>query len=125
MTVSDASASEGTSLTFTVTLDKAVPGGLTVTPSYTDGTATAGSDYIANTAVLTFTGTASETQTFTVATQADGAVENNETFTVGLGVSGTSFSVTATDTGTGTIQDNDVRPTVVLHGPAPVQKRRV
>ena len=121
VTVNDASASEGTSLTFTVTLDKAVPGGLTVTPSYTDGTATAGSDYTANTAALTFTGTASETQTFTVATQADGAVENNETFTVGLGVSGTSFSVTATDTGTGTIQDHDVRPTVVLHGPAPVQ----
>ena len=121
VTVSDASASEGTSLTFTVTLDKAVPGGLTVTPSYTDGTATEGSDYTANTAALAFTGTAGETQTFTVATQADGAVENNETFTVGLGVSGTSFSVTATDTGTGTIQDNDVRPTVVLNGPATLQ----
>ena len=49
LALADASASEGDSLTFTVTLDDAVPGGLTVTPSFTDVTATAGTDYTRNT----------------------------------------------------------------------------
>ena len=107
VSVSDASATEGSSLTFTVTLDQAVSGGLTVTPSFTDGTAVEGSDYTANTTALSFSGSANETQTFTVSTTADAVVEGDETFTVGLSVSATGLSVTATDTGTGTIRDND------------------
>ena len=107
VTVADASASEGDSLTFTVTLGQAVAGGLKVTPSFTDVTATEGTDYTENTAALTFTGTAGETQSFTVATTEDTDVEPNETFTVGLSVSGTSATVTATDTATGTITDDD------------------
>ena len=103
MTIEDASANEGDAITFTVTLDKAVAGGLTVTPSFTDGTATEGTDYTANTAALSFAGTAGETQTFTVATTKDPDVEDVETFTVSLSVSGTSATVTATDTATGTI----------------------
>ena len=106
VTVNNASASEGASMTFTVTLSAAVQGGLTVTPSYTDGTA-ASTDYTANTTALNFTGTAGETKTFTVATVEDAVVEANETFTVGLTVSNTSISVTATDTGTGTINNDD------------------
>ena len=47
ITINDASASEGESMTFTITLNKAIAGGLTVTPSYTDGTATEGTDYTA------------------------------------------------------------------------------
>ena len=107
VSVNDASATEGGSLTFTVTLGQAVDGGFTVTPSFTDGTATQGSDYTANTAALSFSGTAGETQTFTVATTQDAVLEGDETFTVGLSVSGTGLSVTASDTGTGTIRDND------------------
>ena len=107
VTVADASAAEGDSITFTVTLDKAVSGGLTVTPSFTDGTATEGTDYTENTAALTFTGTQGETQTFTVATTEDTEDEYDETFTVGLTVSGTSETVTATDTAIGTITDDD------------------
>ena len=107
VTIDDASANEGDAITFTVTLDKAVGGGLTVTPSFTDGTATKGTDYTENTSALTFTGTAGETQSFTVATTEDTIVEANETFTVGLAVSGTSASVTATDTAAGTINDDD------------------
>ena len=106
VTVNDASESEGDAMTFTVTLDKAVDGGLTVTPSYTDGTA-ASTDYTENTTALTFTGTANETQTFTVATTEDAVLEANETFTVGLTVSGAPSGVTATDTGTGTITNDD------------------
>ena len=107
VTVADASASEGDSITFTVTLDKAVSGGLTVTPGFTDVTATEGTDYTENTSALTFTGTAGETKTFTVATTEDTVVEPKETFTVGLTVSGTTATVTATDTATGTINDDD------------------
>ena len=119
VTINDASANEGDSMTFTVTLNSAVQGGLTVTPSFTDGTATEGTDYTENTTALTFSGTVGETQTFTVATTEDGAVESNETFTVSLTA---SFSgVTATDTGTGTINNNDVRPAVALSGPSDTQ----
>ena len=107
VTIADASAGEGDPITFTVRLDKAVSGGLTVTPSFTNGTATKGTDYTENTAGLSFTGTAGEEQTFTVATTEDEIVEENETFTVSLTVSGTSTPVTATDTVTGTITDDD------------------
>ena len=63
VTVNDANAAEGDSLTFTVTLNNAVQGGLTVTPgSFTNGTAANG-DYEkkANPQTLSFTGTANET----------------------------------------------------------------
>ncbi len=113
VTIADASASEGDSISFTVTLDKSVPGGLTVTPSFSDGTATEGTDYTENTTGLTFSGTANETQTFTVATTEDKALEADETFTVSLSVSDTAASVTATDTATGTIT-NDDHPSVAL-----------
>ena len=107
VTIGDASAEEGETITFTVTLDKAVSGGLKVTPSFTDVTATKGTDYTENTAALTFAGTEGETQSFTVATTEDTAKEHHETFTVSLAVSGTSAAVTATDTATGTIRDDD------------------
>ena len=58
VTIADASASEGDSISFTVTLSKAVSGGLKVTPSFTDVTATEGTDYTENTTALTFAGTA-------------------------------------------------------------------
>ena len=113
MTIADASAAEGDQITFTVTLDKAVSNGLTVTPSFTDGTATEGTDYTANTAALSFAGTAGETKTFTVATTEDEVVELGETFTVSLAVSGTAKSVTATDTATGTITNDDTATVTV------------
>ena len=126
VTINDASANEGESMTFTVTLNNAVQGGLTVTPNFTDVTAVEGTDYDENTAALSFTGTANETKTFTVSTTEDTQVEGAETFTVGLRVSGTTYDVTATDTGTGTINDDDTgnydaRPTVALSGPTSVQ----
>ncbi len=107
VTIEDASAAEGDSITFTVTLNRAVSGGFTVTPSFTDGTATSGTDYTENTAALTFSGTAGETQTLTVATTEDTTEESHETFTVSLAVSGTTETVTVTDTAAGTIIDDD------------------
>ena len=117
LTIGDASAGEGDPLIFTVTLDRAVPGGLTVTPSFIDGTAAEGTDYTANTAALTFAGTAGERKTLTVATSDDAGDESDETFTVSLTVSGTTETVTATDTATGTIRDDDT-PAVLTIGDA-------
>ena len=114
VTIADVSAAEGDSLTFTVTLDRAVTGGLTVTPSFTDGTATEGTDYTENTGALTFTGTANETKTFTVTSTEDTAVEADETFTVSLTVSGATATVDATDTATGTITNDDGSAAVTI-----------
>lgn len=107
LTIDDASAGEGDPLVFTVTLDREVRGGLTVTPGFTDGTATQGTDYVASTSPLVFAGFANETRTLAVATTDDGDEEEDETLTVGLTVSGTSMTVTATDTARGTILDDD------------------
>ena len=107
VTINAASASEGDDITFTVTLSEAVQGGLTVTPSFTDGTAVEGTDYDENTTALTFSGTKGETKTFTVSTTEEANVEGNETFTVGLSVSNAPNGITSTDTGTGTINNDD------------------
>ena len=106
VTIADTSATEGEALTFTVTLDNAVQGGLTVTPAYADVT-TSGGDYAGNVAALTFDGTAGETRTFTVAATQDDVIENDETFTVSLTVSDAPTGVTAGATATGTIIDDD------------------
>ena len=110
VTIEDAEADEGESLTFTVTLNGAVSGGLTVTPSLMGVTAAGGVDYNSTPtpAPLTFAGTAGETKTFAVATIEDEIVEGAETFTVDLAVSGTAEAVDASDTATGTIRDDDV-----------------
>ena len=107
VTVNDALADEGNGITFTVTLDEAVQGGLTVTPSFTDGTAVEGTDYNKNTSAISFTGTKGETQTFTVSTPEDALLEADETFTVSLSVSGAPAGVTSSDTGIGTVRNDD------------------
>ena len=113
VTIADASASEGDSLTFTVTLNQAVQGGLTVTPGLTDETATSGEDYRAGPPAVRFAGSAGETRTFTVSTVEDDVEEGDETFTVSLAVSGTTATATATDTATGRIVDDDLTPVVL------------
>lgn len=112
ITVEDVSTSEGSGLTFTVTLDIAVPSAFTVNVSLTDVTATGGAtplvnpeDYDNVVAALNFAGIAGETQQFTVETLDDAVLEGAETFTVSLNA--ISPWVTDTDTGTGTIADND------------------
>ena len=110
LTVADASAEEGDDITFMVTLDRAVAGGFTVTPRFTDRTATEGIDYTANTAPISFAGTEGETRSFTVETIDDSEVEDDEDFTVRLGVSGTSAAVTAPSRARGTIHDDDEPP---------------
>ncbi len=111
LTIGDASVTEGdsgtTTMTFTVTLPEAVPGGFTVSATTTDGTATtADGDYVAATSPLTFAGTQGETRTFAVAVNGDTKVEADETFTVTLGTPSSSL-VTTPGPATGTILNDD------------------
>nr|WP_238148576.1 putative Ig domain-containing protein [Xanthomonas campestris] len=116
LSINDVSVNEGnsgtTTATFTVTLSAA--SGQTVLVNYAsaDGTATAGSDYVARSGTLTFApGTTAQGVAITV--NGDTAVEPNETFSVGL--SGASNASIALATGAGTILNDDV---VVTVGPA-------
>ncbi|MDE2887196.1 MAG: Ig-like domain-containing protein [Gemmatimonadota bacterium] len=106
VTVSDATAVEGEALSFMVRLAKAVQGGLTVTPVFSDVTAKSGDDYTENTSALGFIGTAGEERTFTVSTIEDEVVEDVETFTLRLVVSDAPSGVSAGNA-TGTITDDD------------------
>ncbi|MBT8488783.1 MAG: Ig-like domain-containing protein, partial [Gemmatimonadetes bacterium] len=112
VTVNNATVTEGGDLAFNVTLSNPVQGGLTVDVALSGGTATGGpaplappEDYNNVVGQLTFAGTAGEVELFTVATLDDVIVEGAENFTVSLSPS--HASVTAGNTGTGTINDND------------------
>jgi hypothetical protein len=116
LSIDDVSVNEGNSgtstATFTVSLSAA--SGQTVSVNYAtaDGTATAGSDYVARSGTLTFApGTTAQGVAITV--NGDTAVEPSETFSVGL--SGASNASIARATGTGTITNDDA---VVTVGPA-------
>jgi uncharacterized protein YhjY with autotransporter beta-barrel domain len=116
LSIDDVSVNEGnsgtTTATFTVSLSAA--SGQTVSVNYAsaDGTASAGSDYVARSGTLTFSpGTTAQGVAITV--NGDTAVESDETFSVGL--SGASNAAIAGATGTGTILNDDA---VVTVGPA-------
>ncbi|PPT95983.1 autotransporter outer membrane beta-barrel domain-containing protein [Xanthomonas arboricola pv. arracaciae] len=116
LSIDDVSVNEGnsgtTTATFTVSLSAA--SGQTVSVNYAtaNGTATAGSDYVARSGTLTFAPGVT-TQGVAITVNGDTAVEPNETFSVGL--SGASNASIARATGTGTIVNDDV---VVTVGPA-------
>ena len=108
-----ASVDEGDATSnYTVSLS---PGGVTPTADLTvsyataNGTATAGTDYTANSGTLTFTNTAAGSQTLTVQTTEDILAENSETFTVSIsGPSGGGATPSlGTDSVTTSIRDND------------------
>ena len=111
--IGDRTLAEGnaasTAFQFTVTLTGAVQGGFTVPISSSDGTASSGSEYtaIAGATVLTFAGTAGETQTATVQVTGDTVLEANETFTVGLGTASNAALTNSDASGLGTISNDD------------------
>ena len=103
--INDVSATEGGSLIFTVTKSGTAAASLNVNFATANGTATAGSDYTANTGTLVFAST-DATKTITVTTADDAAAEGDETVLVNL--SGATGGATITDAqGVGTIVDND------------------
>jgi hypothetical protein len=89
---------------FTVSLSQASSETVTVYYATADGTATAGSDYTAQTGILTFT-PGSTTQTIAIGILGDSLPESNETFWLNL--SGATNAVITDSQGMGTIIDDD------------------
>lgn len=113
ISVADASLAEGASgtsnMSFTVTLSQASATPVTVNYATSDGSATAGSDYVAKTGSLTFA--AGETsKTITVAVRGDTAVEANET--LNLTLSGAQGASIGDGTAIGTIRNDDAAPSL-------------
>ena len=108
VSVADVSGTEGTALTFTVTLSD--ESGKTVTVDYatsveTGDTATSGTDFTAKTSTTLTFDPVQEEKTFTVQTTDDTDIEEDETFTVTL--SNPSNATISDATATGTINDDD------------------
>lgn len=95
-----------TGLAFTVRLAAAATSTVTVNYATANGTATAGSDYVAQSGVVSFA-PGETTKTITVDVLGDTAVESNESFTVALSGASTNARI-ATGTATGTITNDDV-----------------
>ena len=102
---------------FTVTLDEAASGSVTVDYATSDGTAAAGDDYTAKSGTLSFS-TGSTTKTITVPIADDETDESDETFTITL--SNASGAELGTRTATGTIHNRAVAvgttPTLSITG---------
>ena len=114
LSIADASAVEGESVVFTVSLSHPAADEVTVQYSTSSGTATAGTDYTAMTnQVLTITSGATSA-TLTIATTEDAVDEPDETFTVTLSNPSTNAELGSAKTATGTIEDNDATPTPTL-----------
>jgi len=115
VSVANRSQNEGNSgtsnMVFTVTLSAAAASPVTFDYATSDGTAAAGSDYIAATGTATIPA-GSTSVTIPVAINGDTTVENNETFSLNL--SNISSNATfARATATGTITNDDQPPPTV------------
>jgi hypothetical protein len=98
----------GTAATvFTITLSAAAASPVTVNYATADGTALAGTDYLAAAGTLTFAA-GQTTKTVTVTVNGDTTVEPAETFSLGLSAPGAATIAKAS--GTGTITNDDVAP---------------
>ena len=107
--IADASAAEGESITFTVTLNPAAGAAATVAwaTSVASGDTAAQADFTAGNGTLNFA--ANDTsKTFTVTTVEDTAVEVDETFTVTLSSASSGTALPSDATATGTIIDDDI-----------------
>ena len=108
VSIANASATEGGTVEFTVSLSAAANADVVLNWSATDGTAMAGADYTETTGTVTIPANMA-TATFMVATVDDALAEGAEMFTVTLTASGSlPGGVTLGDTtATGTIIDDD------------------
>ncbi len=103
-TAANVTANEGSNLVFTVNLSHASSTSQTVTYSTSNGTASAGTNYISTSGTLTFT-PGQTSKTVTVASSIDNVYTPNLTFTLGMTVNA------VTNTATGTITNTDSAPT--------------
>src|SRR5262249_40282268 len=100
-----------TNFNFTVSLSSPSSSTITVTYQTQDGTATAGSDYTTATGTLTFA-PGQTSKTVAVQVLGDTVFEPNETFKVVL-TGTTGGALLGTDTGTGTIVNDDAAPLAI------------
>lgn len=106
--VDDASATEGGTVSFVVSRNKATTATYSVNFTTGNGTAIAGSDYNGSSGTLTFAPSEAN-KTVSVTTIDDSAIEGNETLTLTLS-GATNGSTIARSVATGTINDNDFPP---------------
>jgi Calx-beta domain len=115
LSIADASVTEGnagtTTANFAVTLSAVASGTVTVSYATANGTATAGSDYVATSGTLTFAA-GTITKTIPVTVNGDTTGEPNETFLVNL--SAPSGATLADSQATGTIVNDDTVPTLSM-----------
>ena len=116
--ISGASADEGDSLTFTVTLDQAPSNSVTLYyATYATGTATGGNvDYYGRVATALTFGAGQRSRTITIGTVEDTDVEDDETFYVYLTDASSKHPSSGVPAdylarATGTIRDDDTAPT--------------
>lgn len=110
--VNDVSATEGGTLTFTVTKSGEGIQNFSVNYATADGTAAAGSDYTAASGTLTFA--VGETiKTVSVPTTDDAVDEASETLSLNLSAA-TGGSTISDAQGVGTIEDNDPAPSFAI-----------
>ena len=109
VSISGGSGKEGddSSVSFTVTLDEAATGTVTVDYATSDGTANAGDDYTAKSGTLSFSA-GQTSKTISIAISDDIENESDETFTVTL--SNASGADIGTSAATGTIRNRRVTP---------------
>ena len=117
LTINDVTASEGnagtTSFTFTVSLSApAGPGGVTFDIATANGTATAGTDYVANSLTGQTIPAGSSTYTFTVQVNGDTLNEPSKTFFVN--VTNVTNAIVADGQGVGTIINDDPLPSLSI-----------
>jgi len=114
--IADASTSEGNSgskqLNFTVSLSQAASSAVTFDIATANGTATAGSDYLAASQAGRSIAAGATSASFAVTINGDTAVEPNETFAVNL--SNVSGATVADGQATGTINNDDTAGTPQL-----------
>ena len=103
--INDASATEGGTITFTVTKANAAAQSHSVSYSTASGTATSGTDFPATSGTLTF-GSSETSKTLTVQTTQDSTIESDETLYVNLS-SPTGGALIGDGQGVGTILNDD------------------
>ena len=122
LTIADATATEGASVSFTVTLDPESSSDVTVAYATSDGTATAdsadadGADYTAPASGAELIISAGRTsETISIATGDDTVDEDDETFTLTLSNPSSNAELGVQKTATGTIEDDDTDPAQVTN----------
>jgi predicted extracellular nuclease len=124
--IQDASVTEGNAgtatLTFNVTLDTPTLAPVTVNYATSNGTATAGSDYVAASGTVTFV-PGDQAETITITVNGDTGFEPNETLTVTLSSPSANASIND-GTATGTINNDDtgsvvLNASMVINPPSP------